>query len=507
VSDHSTAAAPPSLTTQAVWLVAAKILGFVCTVLVPLLLVRVLSLIEFGLYKQAFLVVATAQAILPLGVGLSAYYFLARDREHHPAVVLNILLYHVAAGGVAALSLMLWPGMLARLLGDDALVAYAPLIALVIFVWVPSSFLETAATAHQEVRLSTIFIVAAQVTRGLVMVAATLWFGSIAALLYAAMVQGLLQLITLLWYLRSRFGRFWRHFDWALMRTQMAYAIPFGLAGLIYTLHTDLHQYVVANAFGAAAFAIYAVGCFQLPVTALVRDSVGSVMIPRVARLQQADDRTAITQLIVRVTRKLSFVYLPLYAFLVVVGPEFIEALFTNRFAASWPIFLVNLTLLPLAIVMNDPVLRAYPEHRHFLLKLRLATLGVLAMAVPAGVVRFGMVGAISAVVCTVASERLVISWRVAKILAVRAADLRPLLDVTRIAAAAATAALATAWVRLVLLDYGAIVVLTVGACLFGAVYIAALILLKVPNVDETELAQRQWARVRRRLPFAAQPS
>ena len=504
---QTAAPAPPSLTAQAFWLVTAKVLGFAFTFAVPLLLVRVLSLIDFGVYKQAFLVVATAQAILPLGVGLSAFYFLARERERQPAVVLNILLYHLLAGAVAALALDMWPGALARLLGDTTLVPYARVIALIILLWVPASFLETVATAHQEVRLSTIFIVAAQLTRGLVMIAATVWFGTIEALLYAAVLQGCIQLAILAWYLRSRFGRFWRHFDWALMRTQMAYAMPFGLAGLIYTLHTDLHQYVVANAFGTAAFAIYAVGCFQLPVTALLRDSVGSVMVPRVTRLQQSDDRSEITRLIVRVMRKLSFIYLPLYAFLVVMGPVFIEALFTNRFAASWPIFLVNLTLLPLAILVNDPVLRAYPEHRHFLLKLRMATLGMLIMVLPAGVVRFGMVGAITAVVGTVVLERAIITWRVARILGVQYEDLRPLLDVGRIAVAAAAAAFATAWLRLVLPASGAVLLLAISACAYLAVYVGVLIVLKVPNVDEAELAHRQWARVRRWLPFVPQPS
>jgi O-antigen/teichoic acid export membrane protein len=507
VTADSAPPAAPSLTTQAVWLVTAKILGFACTFAVPLLLARVLSLVEFGLYKQAFLVVATAQAILPLGVGLSAFYFLARERERQPAVVLNILLYHVVAAVTASLAITAWPGVLTTLLGDASLVPHAPLMGLVILLWVPSSFLETVATAHQEVRLSTIFIVAAQMTRGVAMILATLWFGSIAALLYAAVLQGVVQLIILVWYLRSRFGRFWREFDWPLMRTQMAYAMPFGLAGLIYTLQTDLHQYVVANAFGAAAFAIYAVGCFQLPVTALLRDAVGSVMVPRVTRLQQTHDRSEITRLIVRVMRKLSFIYLPLYAFLVVIGPVFIEALFTSRFAASWPIFLVNLTLLPLAIVVNDPVLRAYPEHRHFLLNLRLATLGLLLIALPPAVVRFGMVGAIAAVVMTVAIERTISTWRVARILGVRRDELRPLIDVGRIAAAAATAALPSAWLRLALPGYDALVVLAACASAYFAFYIGALILLKVPNVDEAELAQRQWARVRRRLPFAAQPS
>ena len=49
-----------SLTVRALWLLVAKILAFALSIALPLLLVRRLSQQEFGLYKQAFLVVGTA---------------------------------------------------------------------------------------------------------------------------------------------------------------------------------------------------------------------------------------------------------------------------------------------------------------------------------------------------------------------------------------------------------------------------------------------------------------
>jgi O-antigen/teichoic acid export membrane protein len=275
----------------------------------------------------------------------------------------------------------------------------------------------------------------------------------------------------------------------------------------VYTLQADLHQYFVAHAVDAATFAIYAVGCFQVPLAFVVRDSVGAVMVSRVTMLQQRDERAEIMALIVRVIRKLSLIYLPLYVFLLVAGREFIIALFTTRFVESWPIFAVNLTLLPLAIVVNDPVLRAYPEHRHFLLKLRVILLVVLVAALQTGIQQFGMLGAITAVVVTVAIERAVITWRVARILHVRGSDLRPLADVLRIAAAAAVSAILTAGLRTVLSGYEAALVLVICASAFAVAYVTALLALRVPNVEEAELAHRQWTRLRRRLPFAPQPS
>jgi O-antigen/teichoic acid export membrane protein len=71
-------AAAPSLSTQAFWLLLAKTFGFALTLFLPLILVRALDQAEFGLYKQAFLVVGTAMTVLPLGFGISSRTHLAR---------------------------------------------------------------------------------------------------------------------------------------------------------------------------------------------------------------------------------------------------------------------------------------------------------------------------------------------------------------------------------------------------------------------------------------------
>ena len=225
-----------SLTVRALWLLIAKILAFALSIALPLLLVRRLSQEDFGLYKQAFLVVGTALALLPLGFQMSAYYFLPRDTERQGLIILNIMLFHLVMAALGALVLLLFPQLLGTIFHSRDLITYAPIIAAVIFFWVFSSYLEAVSVAHQEARLSTIFIISSQLTKTGLLLIAAMMFGSIRALIYAALVQGILQTIILLFYLRSRFPRFWARFDWAVLRTQLSYAMPFGIAGLLFTL-------------------------------------------------------------------------------------------------------------------------------------------------------------------------------------------------------------------------------------------------------------------------------
>ena len=177
----------PSLTRLASWLFVAKIISFGLSLALPLLLVRRLSQEEFGLYKQAFLVVGTAIAILPLGFQMSAYYFLPREPLHRGQVIFNILLVHGFATSLGLLALLMFPSVLNLIFNSSDLMPYAPQIGTVILLWGVAYFLETAVVANQEAQLAAALIIAAQFSRTVLMVTAAAVFATVQALIYASL--------------------------------------------------------------------------------------------------------------------------------------------------------------------------------------------------------------------------------------------------------------------------------------------------------------------------------
>ena len=123
-----------SLTSQSAWLMFAKIIGFVLSFLLPLLVYRRLSQGEVGIYQQVFLVIISANGILPFGVSMSAYFFLSREPEHKPFYIFNILLFNFVVGGLACLFLSIYPQFLGNLFGDPEMTRFAPRIGIVIFL-------------------------------------------------------------------------------------------------------------------------------------------------------------------------------------------------------------------------------------------------------------------------------------------------------------------------------------------------------------------------------------
>jgi O-antigen/teichoic acid export membrane protein len=480
----------------------AKTLAFAFSFLLPLLLVRRLAQNEFGLYKQVFLFVDTAVSFLSFGFSMSAMYFLPREPTRKGQIVFNILLFHAFVGVLLCLALFLNPSLLARALNGPELVEHAPLIGVLILLWLVSSFLEIIAIAQNELRLATAFIVGTRFLRSVFLLAAAITLPSVRMLIYASIAYGLLQTLILLIYLRSRFGAFWEHFEWALMRTQMSYALPHGVAAMLYIAFVSLDNYFVSYQFGSAAYAIYAVGCFNIPLVIVIGEAVGQVMVPRVSLLQKQGNTREIIELTTRMMRKLSAIYFPLYVFLLIAGRDLIIVLFTRQYLASWPIFAINVTLIPLGIiaVACDPTIRAYAEHRYFLLKARSVLLVIFVVAVWYGMKRFGMIGAISMAVSLNLIERLVVAWKVWRVLGITRDDVALLKDTGKIALAACCAGLLTAVARTLVLDAAPVVILAFCALVFSISYLFLIPLFGILTPDERNTFRRIVARLPRQI-------
>lgn len=481
-----------SLTAHVSWLMFAKTIAFIFNLALPMLLVRRLDQAQFGIYKQLFLIIGTSVTVLPLGFAMSAYYFLPRERERQGETVLNIVIYNAIMGGVALTAFLIYPTLLALIFHQPGLTGYAPLIGVVILLWIISQTLEVVPIAHGEMKLASVMIMCVQLTRTAIYLGAVIVFGSVRALVLAAVIQGVLQSGVLWWYLSTRFPGFWRRFDWSLMRNQLSYAVPLGLAGILYTVQTDLHSYFVSNRMGAVAFAIYSVGTVDLVLMGLLQEATNAVLIPHVSELQHRDDSRGIISLMARATRKLAAVYFPVYAMLVVVAPELISLIFTRRYLPAVPVFLINLTLLLAGILLQDPLFRAYREQRFFLIRLRIVLCIMLVAGLWFATSRFGAVGAITVVVVVTVTERIVTAIRFGRILGVTRHDIVLLKDTGKLAVAAAIAALPAVLIRLSMRGQKPLVVIMACGIVFSLVYAAGALLSGAITPEEKDFVRRK---------------
>jgi O-antigen/teichoic acid export membrane protein len=503
-----------SLSRSSAIIMVARIIAYVCTMLLPIVLTRVLTLHDLGIYKQVFVAVNSLMGILPLGFFMSAYYYIPRFPERRGAAAGHIFVFTVGMGLAGTAVVTLFPGFLEWAFHEPALRGYAPAIGFTALLWMAGNVMEAITLANSEVNLSATVIFASQFFRTALLLAAAWLVQSVQALLVAALIQGLLQMGLLVWYLRSRFPGFWRHLSLSGFEGQLKYSLPYGMGGLAYTMVTDLHNYFVSRTYGAETFALYSTGCFQLPLMSVLGESVTAVLLPRVSQLQSEGRHEEIVQSVSRAIRKLALVYFPVFFFLEVVARDLILMLFKDTFLASVPIFRVNLALVLLNLFVLDPISRAYPQFRIRMLGLNVALAVLMVVSLALGVGPFGPIGAIAIVVGVLLLGRLSTLYILRDALHLRWSHLR-LLRGTGLAAVAGAAAMLGAivvhhWLGdsvpgfIAASAYAGRLAALMRMLVTGVVYClgygAALFALRVIEPDEISLLRR-WTR----LP-AAQP-
>ena len=90
-----------------------------------------------------------------------------------------------------------------------------------------------------------------------------------------------------------------------------------GASGLLLRVQNDVGiTRLSATRSVRPPYAIYAVGVFKLPLVGLLRESIGSVVLPRINELESRNERRQILALVAAAARKLALIYLPVYALL-----------------------------------------------------------------------------------------------------------------------------------------------------------------------------------------------
>ncbi len=176
--------------------------------------------------------------------------------------------------------------------------------------------------------------------------------------------------------------------------------MPFGLAGTVVTVLSSVDRFYVSRIFDSEAFAVYSVGCFQLPIVTIVFTSATSVLLGRMAELQKEGKLAEMLALWRSATRKMSLVSIPVTVVFAVLAREFIVGLFTAEYAEATPIFIAFLFLIPRQAVPYGSVTRAFGLTRYILYACLVALAIAVALAyVLVRVVPLGLLGPAIAVV------------------------------------------------------------------------------------------------------------
>jgi O-antigen/teichoic acid export membrane protein len=348
-------------------LTSARALAFTATFFIPVVLARTFDQTMFGTYKQLFLIFATLSSIAQLGMAESLFYFLPLATHDRGRYVVNSLLVITAAGITCLGFLVLARSTISQWMNNSELSAYIPWIGIYLLLTMAAAVLEIVMISCKRYRSASFSYASSDLLRATLFIMPVLLLHRLEWLLLGAVIFAALRLCAVLLYLSRDFeGEL--HPDVALLKQQLTYAMPFHLAVVIETVQANFHQYAVSYHFDAATFAIYAVGCLQLPLVDFLFAPASYVMMVRMTEEIRDGRSKALLAIWHDTTRKQALVFFPLVGLLLVAASDLIVFMFTESYRESVPIFMIWSTITLFATFQTDGVLRVYAATRFIFL-------------------------------------------------------------------------------------------------------------------------------------------
>lgn len=366
---------------------------------IPLVLVRVFDVDEFGHYKLFWLLVNTAILFAPLGMPSSLMFFLPRSEDVKcKALVLQTALVLLVTGSIAAVLVSplspLRPGTIIGTPVDG----YA--ISVFTVIWLLGSMIDTLPSAHQDVRRQVGAIIFVATLRLLLVAGVAYLTRDLGWVIIALLVLSLIKLSMVLNYIVRRYGWVIPKINIGSIRRQLNYALPFGLSGGLYNMRVQAEQWVVALLFKADTFAVFSVAVSLVPLVGVLRRPIHQVMLPKMSHAQVNDDVPKVIELNNKGNIAVSSALFPVLAFLFVYAESIIEVLFTNAYSDATGVLRIYIMSMLLLGIEISTVLIVFSQG-NFVMKLSAGLILASVSLSYLGARLYGLQGAVlGSVVC-----------------------------------------------------------------------------------------------------------
>ena len=381
-----------SLSNQAFTLIVGKIFAFSFSFFVPIVLVRIYSQEQYGLFQQLLLLFHTFYPILQLGISNSLLYFYPRDLEKRKALLSQTFYFLLSIGILFYIVIIIFQGQIAYYFHNPEIKPLLPIMGLYIILMLISSILEILLIVEEKALKASLVLFFTGFFRFTFLVGASLILREVLVLVIALLLIAVLRFLILGYYLLRNYTLSFLKIDLKYFYSQLQYGIPFGLASVFVVLNTTIDKYSVSYFFDPKIYAIYAIGCFQLPIVSLIFDPVINVMLPKISRLQKETNIEQLHHIWKKAAGKLSFIGLPLCVYFFIMANDLIVLLFTENYINSTPIFMIYLLLLPRQMTNYGVIVRAY-GHTKYILKVCFFSLLVAIVIMYPAIKLLGIVG------------------------------------------------------------------------------------------------------------------
>lgn len=448
-------------------------------VISPILLVRLLTVEEFGRYREFLLYAGLLSTICAFGINNSLLYFIP-SRPHSVRQMVRQALAMTLGTSVLVVGIT----VLADYLFNGAILgAVAMPVAIYVLLFVNLDFWEFYWLALRRPVPVFAYTTSRLIARILVVVtAATIW-RDVMPIVWSLIALEATRIVGS-WIAWQRAGRSIDQTDQkaeeSCWREQFSYCLPVGLALILVTLNKSLGNLFVTKTLGVVALAHYAIGTHIQPVIGVLRNSVSDAVLPELAALKSSKGEGAGALALWRRSTIVSMILLTaagvvLFEF----AHTFVVTLFSPSYEPAVLIFQIYLLVLVREVFDFGVALRAANRTAPIVTSSLFAILLNLLLLVTVLPI-WGLPAAALAFVISRWTEGLVLSRSTMRAYDIGLKDLARWSDLGRVALAALVASVVfygSFWI-----DHFGLIGVILGSAVFMTLFVVLLVAFRVPE-------------------------
>lgn len=332
-----------SILRQGIALSAARYLEQLIMLLTPVILVRTMGPTTFGEYRLFWLLVTTVALLFPFDMPRSLLFFFVRlDSKGRRIYIGQTVLFLLATTMIAALLIYVFGNALPSGM-RDLLHDHGVLLAAFLLVWNLGLLLDVLPNAAGKIAWQAQAILATSVLRAALIIFAAIIFQHLEEVLVAALIAACVRLGLLAYFIARYCGIRLLPLDKQQFRTQLSYALPFGVAGLLWSMRKQSEQWIVATMFSSGAFGIFSIATTLLMPFEVLRGVLGNLLLPQMSHLHSLGRHQELLRLNNQGNVIISAVMFPALAALFAFSDEVIELLFTREYVSGSPVLRIYL--------------------------------------------------------------------------------------------------------------------------------------------------------------------
>ena len=332
-----------SLLRQGIALSAARYIEQAIMLLTPVVLVRTIGPTAFGEYRLFWLLVTTVALLFAFDMPRSLLFFFVRlDSEGRRLYVGQTVLFLLAITTIAAVLIFVFGNALPSGM-KDLLHDHGFLLAAFLFVSNLGLMLDVLPNAAGQIRWQAQAIVATSVVRAALVISAALFTQRLDVVLVATLIAACMRLGLLAYFIARHCGIRLFPLDKQHFREQLRYALPFGMATLLFHMRKQAEQWIVATMFSSAAFGIFSIATTLLMPIELLRNGLANLLLPKMSYLHSLGSHDELLRLNSQGNVILSVVIFPAIAALFAFSDEIIQFLFTKDYVSGSPVLRIYL--------------------------------------------------------------------------------------------------------------------------------------------------------------------